>query len=191
VDPLLFEIAGSKTRMAFREDGKGKITHLFFDAQQMPFSYEKLDWYEGLTVYWTSFGFFVIVFLSAGIVWPLIHRIRSGRENSSAESRGSRYARLLASVISGLNMVFIIGFAISYGLLNDSFVYGVPPVITDFLVIPLINVVLTVGLVVFSILVWKQGYWHIRLRLYYSLITLTSVGFFFFLNYWYLLGFRF
>ena len=44
---------------------------------------------------------------------------------------------------------------------------------------------------VYTVLAWKDSYWGITGRLYYTLVTIASVAFVWFLNYWNLLGWRY
>jgi hypothetical protein len=48
-----------------------------------------------------------------------------------------------------------------------------------------------IGLVIFTIMVWKNQSWSLAGKLYYSLITISCISFMLFLNYWNLLGFRY
>jgi uncharacterized membrane protein YuzA (DUF378 family) len=57
-------------------------------------------------------------------------------------------------------------------------------------VIPLLTAVLTIGLLVFTLLAWKEGYWSTMGRVHYTLITLAALAFTWFMNYWNLLGWR-
>jgi hypothetical protein len=41
------------------------------------------------------------------------------------------------------------------------------------------------------VLVWKDSYWNIAWRVYYTLVTVAAVAFIWFLNFWNLLGWRF
>jgi CubicO group peptidase (beta-lactamase class C family) len=191
IGPLLFQVTKSETRLAFREDSEGNITHLFFDAQQMPVSLEKLAWYDTPTFLWISSGFILFVFLSAYAFWPIMHRIRRRRKQSAESNRSARRARILAILTVTLNLIFILGFTPSMFLLEDELVYGVPLVITALLIIPIITSVLTVGLPVFSVLAWKHKYWSFVERLHYSLIAFTCMGFILWLHHWNLLGFRY
>lgn len=54
-----------------------------------------------------------------------------------------------------------------------------------------LSAVLTIGVLIFAFLAWKNKYWSICGRVHYSLIGLASRVFIWFLNYWNLLGFRF
>jgi hypothetical protein len=51
--------------------------------------------------------------------------------------------------------------------------------------------VLTVGALVSTVLAWKNGYWGIAGRAYYSLVTIAAVAFVWFLTYWNWLGWRY
>ena len=53
------------------------------------------------------------------------------------------------------------------------------------------SAVLTVGALVYTVLAWKNSYWGIAARAYYTLVTVAAVAFVWFLNYWNLLGWRF
>ena len=48
--------------------------------------------------------------------------------------------------------------------------------------------VLTAGALVYAVLAWKNRYWGIASRAYYTLVTIAAVAFVWFLNYWNLLG---
>jgi len=97
----------------------------------------------------------------------------------------------VAALIIILNLVFLIGFALAIFLIGEELVYGVSPSVIALLVIPIVTTILTVGLLIFALIAWTNKHWSIAGRLYYSLITLTCIGFIFFLNYWNLLGFRY
>lgn len=55
----------------------------------------------------------------------------------------------------------------------------------------LAGTVLTLGLLIFTVLAWKNNYWSFWKRSHYSLITLGALVFIPFLTYWNLLGFQF
>jgi hypothetical protein len=67
-----------------------------------------------------------------------------------------------------------------------------PPLITKIaLGLGVLAAVLTVGALVYTALAWKDGYWGVAFRIYYTLVTVAAVAFVWFLNYWNLLGWRF
>ena len=135
--------------------------------------------------------FFVVIFLLPSIVWPAVYFIRRLRRKASEAARLAGSARLLAGLIGVLNLVFIIGVALTLQIKAYEFVYGVPPFFIALLCIPLATTILTVALIVLTVLAWKNVYGSVMRRAYYSFITLAALGFIGFLNYWNLLGFRF
>jgi hypothetical protein len=54
-----------------------------------------------------------------------------------------------------------------------------------------LSAALTVGALVYAVLAWKNSYWGIAARAYYTLVTVAAVAFVWFLNYWNMLGWRF
>jgi hypothetical protein len=52
--------------------------------------------------------------------------------------------------------------------------------------IPVVTVLLTLGMVAFTILAWKEGYWRLGGRLFYTLVTLMGLVFIWIINYWHL-----
>lgn len=191
VEPLLFQRIDGEGFMSLREDDKARITHLFLDLLGSPIGLEKLTWYETNSFHIGLIGFILLVFLSVCVVWPVGHLIRRRRKLPAEGRRTARFARLLAALTIALNLIFIIGFAVSMYRIGEDLIYGMSPVVIALLVIPIVITILTIGLVIFTVLGWKNKYWSLLGRLYYSLITLACIGFIFFLNYWNLLGFRY
>ena len=65
-----------------------------------------------------------------------------------------------------------------------------PLIIYIVLGLGVLSAVLTAGALVYMALAWKNRYWGIAGRVYYSLVTIAAVAFVWFLNYWNLLGWR-
>ena len=192
VEPLLFQYAEDNTpRMAFREDGKGNITHLFLDLQQIPIAYERVAWYDRPTFTWSSLGLISLVFLSSFAVWPILYRIRSKRKEAGDGKQSYRLPRILAISTVALNSVFTIGWTLVMFLFIDELIYGVPPLIVALLVVPIVTTILTVALLLFTLLAWRHKYWSFVERLHYSLVAVTCAAFVVWLHHWNLLGFHF
>jgi len=192
VEPGLFQMHQSSTRLTFREDEKGNVKYLFFDDQQMPISYEKLKWYENYLRFpriW--FGFFSVCFLWIGIIRPILIRFWAKIDPSIETSTLIRITKLSALVISIIYLIFILGFAPAYIVNEEQLAFGVPVVISALLFLPIINLVLTAIFVILIIITWKNIYWNFKKRLCYSAITLFFIGFVFYINYWNLLGFHY
>jgi hypothetical protein len=68
---------------------------------------------------------------------------------------------------------------------------GPPLIIKIALGMGVLAAMLVVGALVYTVLAWKNGYWGIAFRSYYTLVTTAGVAFTWFLNYWNLLGWRY
>jgi len=188
IEPLLFQWDDSDGYVAFQEDNNGDINYMLIGT----FAYEKIPWYETVLFQQIIIGIFILIFLSGGIIWPLYHLIRRLRKKSSNASKPIRYAPIFASLISVLNLIFLIALGIILLTMDRwEFVCGVPLRIITLLFIPLLTTALTIVLLIFAVLAWKNKYWGLLERTYYSLITLTCIGFIPFLLYWNLLGFKY
>jgi hypothetical protein len=134
-------------------------------------------------------GVSMVIFLSA-IAWPIGALQNRVKGKKKAGELRSRQAHWVAGGMSALYLLFLIGMVI---VLSDtqSIMYGVPPLLPFVLVLPLLAVVLTIGALGFTVLVWRNRYWGGIGRVHYTLVTLMSLPFIWFLNYWNLLGFRF
>ena len=206
---LLFTIAGSEWRfvevaplyfrqvdgpdgpfsIVFREDDRGRITHMFTDLTPM-FAFAKLNWYETPAFNIALALGCVLIFLSM-IPVVLIRFIRNRRPSGDRKPapRGARVAYWIIVGICILNLLFVIG-TVLWGnqpnvLLGTSMIYKIV------LGVGVLGAVLTVGSLVYSVLAWKKSYWGIAARVHYTLVTLAAVAFVWFLNYWNLLGWRF
>ena len=95
----------------------------------------------------------------------------------------------LAGVLCALNVLFLIVLGLIVGNQAD-LAFGVTPLLTTLFALALVSAVLTVGVVVFAILVWWWRFWSAGWRVHYSLVALAALAFAWELLYWNLLGFR-
>lgn len=191
LEPFLFQLPNSKTRLLFKQNNEGKVTNLFIDSQQMPVSYERAEWYDTEMFIWIPYGFFSFVFLSSCVIWLFMYYIQRKRKPLVENCRPARQVRMLLIFTVVLNFIFIASLAPSVYLFKDDFQFGMPIIIKILLVIPIVTTILTIGLSAFSLSVWKNKYWNLKARLHYSLITLTCIGFILWLYHWNWLGFQY
>jgi hypothetical protein len=192
VEPLHFRQVDGPFAIAFREDDQGRITHMVTDLTPQ-FAFERVDWYE-------TFGFHRALLLGCVLLFlctiPVVairfirdRRLRGDRE---ASPRGARAAHWFILGICVLNLLFLVGIV----------VWVIPPIMTLLvqglsltakivLGLGVLSAALTVGALVYTVLAWKNGYWGIAFRAYYTLVTIAGVAFVWFLNYWNWLGWRF
>jgi hypothetical protein len=131
----------------------------------------------------------VLVFLSM-IPVALVRAIRNRRLGGERKPspRGARVAGWIILGICILNLLFVVG---SFLWNNPRPSFGVSLIFQIVLGLGVLSAVLTVGALVSTVLAWKNSYWGIVARVYYTLVTIAAVAFVWFLNYWNLLGWRF
>jgi CubicO group peptidase (beta-lactamase class C family) len=184
-EPLYFRQVDGPFHFAFREDDQGRITYLFTDFTPM-FGFEKLRWYETLSFNMPVLLVSLLLFLSMLPV-ALIRAIRNRRTRSDHHpAHGARVAYWLIIGISVLNLLFVVGNV----LWGEQIVFGITLIYRVVLGLGVLSAALTVGALVYAALAWKDGYWGVIFRCYYTLVTVAAVAFVWFLNYWNLLGWR-
>jgi len=188
VEPLYFRQADGQFSIVFREDDRGRITYVFTNVTPM-FAFEKLNWYETPGFHMALALGCVLIFLSmipVGLIRFIRNRRPSGDRNPAP--RGTRMAQSIILGISVLNLLFLVG-TMKWG--NPFPLFGVSMIYKIVLGLGILSAVLTVGALVYTALAWKNSYWGIAARAYYTLVTSAAVAFVWFLNYWNLLGWRF
>ncbi|HEY9603327.1 MAG TPA: serine hydrolase domain-containing protein [Allocoleopsis sp.] len=190
VEPLFFRTLYSDTSMTFRQDERGRTTYMFLGDSAFG-ALEKLAWYETKDFQLKLVVFCTLVFFSTCVVRSIGWLIRRTCKPSVKTLKMPRLAQFLAVLVSALNLIFLIGLGLV--LLKTDFwelFFGLPPAAIVLLLIPPLTTGLTLGLLVFTVLAWKNQYWSAMKRVHYSFITLAALGFVSFLSYWNLLGFQ-
>jgi CubicO group peptidase (beta-lactamase class C family) len=188
VEPLYFRQVDTPFGVAFREADQGHITHLFTDLTPM-LAFEKLKWYATPAFNMALLLACVLVFLSM-ISVELIRLIRNRRLSGDPQPapRGARVARWIILGICVLNLLFVVG---TYLWGDPTPRFGVSMTYKIVLGLGVLAAVLTVGALVYTVLAWRNSFWGIAARAYYTLVTVAAVAFVWFLNYWNLLGWRY
>jgi CubicO group peptidase (beta-lactamase class C family) len=188
VEPLYFRMVDADASIAFREDDRGRITHLFTDLTPM-YTFEKLAWYETAGFNMALLAGCLLIFLSmiaAASIGAIRNRRRGG--DPQAEPRGAHAAQRILLGICSLNLLFLIG---SFLWGNWKPMYGVSTPFQIVLGLGVLSAALTIGALVYTVLAWKNHYWSSAFRAYYTLVTVAAVAYVWFLNYWNLLGWRY
>jgi len=191
MEPLYFRQVDGPFHMVFREDDRGKITHMFFDIY--PFNaFVKLDWYETLGFHMVLALGCILMFLSM-IPVGLIRFIRNRRPSGDRKpvTRGAAVAYWINLGISLLSLLFLIGTALGVLEIMQNILLDPPLILKIALGLGVLVALLTVGALVYTVLAWKNSYWGTAFRAYYTLVTISAVAFVWFLNQWNLLGWRY
>ncbi|MBV6392474.1 MAG: D-aminopeptidase [Anaerolineales bacterium] len=181
--PLYFRQADGSFHMAFGADEQGRIVYLFTDYTPM-MAFEKLAWYETLGFNLPLLMISLLLFLSMLVV-TLIRFFRDRR--LVANQKPGRGASALIAWISALNLLFIVGNM----LWGEQIVFGIPFAYKLTLGLGVLSALLTAVAVVYAALAWKDRYWSVAFRAYYTLVTVAAVAFVWFLSQWNLLGWRY
>ena len=190
VKPLTFrEEYGLKT-LAFREDKRGRITHMFIG--DLPFiAYERTriedspKLHLGITIITT------LLFLITVVFWPVATFIRWRHGvKLDPKTRIPRFAYLITWGASPLFIVGVISLAVVF---RDPYkvTFGIPIELKVILVLPLLAVVMTVGTLIYTLVIWKSGKGSIGGRIYYSAVMIALIVALWQLNHWKLLGFHY
>lgn len=191
VEPLVFHEVGGQDMVIFEEDDQGRISQAFIHSVPR-MTIEKLAWYESPGLHMPLLLVSALIFLSMVIV-AVVSIIRNLRRDSETEprSRSANTARWLAAGASLLFLLFTAGVFYLMGTIQwYSRFFGTPPFLIALLLLPVLGAVLTIGVLVFTILAWKDKYWGIGGRLHYTLVTVTAVAFIWSMNTLNLLGWR-
>ncbi len=191
VEPLYFRQVDGPFGVVFREDDRGRITHMFVDVAPQ-YAYEKLNWYETSRFNLALLLSSLLVFLSM-IPVALVRAIRNRRLSGDRKlaPRGARMANWTIVGISVLNLLVVAGVAQMW-FLNLGFPrFGLSLFDRIVLGLGVLSALLTVGALIYAVLAWKDRYWGIVFRIYYTLVTVAAVAFVWFLNFWNLLGWRY
>jgi hypothetical protein len=187
-EPLFFQRIDGDGYLAFGRDDGDRIAYLF-SGQKYHGAYRKIAWYETPGLHFALLIVSAFLFLVTLILCPVKVWLKHQR-GAAAFPALSRVARWLAGTICALHLVFIAGITVVMGNFVEV-IYGVPSLLRVVLVLPLLAAVLTIGQLVFAEQAWRDKWWSLWGRAYYTLLTAIILVFTWWLNYWNLLGFRY
>jgi CubicO group peptidase (beta-lactamase class C family) len=172
--PGVYEELGGNDVLVFRVDEDGRATHMFSGAVG-PATYERVPWYESMTVVRGVVGTGVVAFVSVLLLWitaPLWRRFRDHEPPGDRE----RAVRALLGVVSLLWLVVLVIFLLAWVEFNAEAASPSLALQTGKL-IRYVALVGTVAVVVAAGFAWRDRYWTRPLRLHYSIVTLLAILF--------------
>jgi CubicO group peptidase (beta-lactamase class C family) len=172
--PGVYEEVGGDELLVFRFDEAGRATHLFFGGFG-PSTYERVPWYERLTVTAGVLFAGTLAFLSVLLLWvgtPVWRQLRGrGRELPTDRERAARWLLGLSSL---LWLAVVLIFALAW-VNFDAEVASPSLALQVGKGLRYVALAGTVGAVVASAVAWREDYWNTALRAHYSAATLLAV----------------
>ena len=190
IEPLTFREEFGSDRIVFTDNDSGDITHLLL-ADLPIIAFDKDGPIDGpalhLTILLASIGLFLLTIF----MWPstAILRWRYGVLLSS-NHEFPFLARLVTWMSSLIFVAFIVGLASAMQDPND-LVFGVSQEIDLLLYLPMAAAVFVLAAMFYTYYIWRNREGRIYSRVFYTLLTLTSITFLCQLFYWNLLGHRY
>jgi CubicO group peptidase (beta-lactamase class C family) len=195
VEPMLFR-SEDNFYFAFGEDERGNITRLQMSGSVVdPIGFERLKWYESGTLHaiLAATGFFVFLsFCLITLVGFILHFFRKAKHSEPLMSREPRLAWRMAFLVSSLVILSPVLGLVWYHIGDPELrPYKVASALYVSLGVLQLATLLGLTLPIFAFKTWKQGYWFLVRRIYFSVVALAGLLMIPFFYYWNLLGFRF
>ncbi|MGQ0650576.1 MAG: serine hydrolase domain-containing protein [Gemmatimonadaceae bacterium] len=189
VDSLLFRDVASQDLVAFKADAEGKITHGYLSLLPMG-TLEKASGLGAPSLHLAVLGLgvamFGCIFIAALVGLFRKRSVRPGPEDSLVK-RG----RLLLLVAALLVVAFVIVTAVLAGDMEKMLMHGELGAVKAALVLPVLAAIATLGTVVVLVFQWMRNAGTRGTRLRQSLAVVIALLFFWSLNTWNLLGWKF
>jgi hypothetical protein len=189
VDSLLFRDEVSHDLVAFKQDDQGRITHAFLSMAPM-MAAEHLTGASAPGFHLVILGLGIVVLI--GVIGAAIVRYFGSRSNARppADALVTRGRRLMLVVA-----VLVVGFLASVaGLASDPVKHILGNEIGSLrasLTLPVLALLLTLGAAGVAVMQWLRGAGSLAHRVRHTLAVVVSLAFFWSLNTWNLLGWKF
>jgi CubicO group peptidase (beta-lactamase class C family) len=184
VEPLLFQQVGGWHTLAFKENDRGQVTHMFFG--QLPF----MPTYR---VVWFEQKMFTVLLLAVAGLLCLTTLISAfyHRKTSADAAHGSRWAIRAAVTASALTLIFVVSLIAVVAAHQDDLIYELPRSLTVVLVLPHLTSLLAVALALLALLSWTGRWWGLVRRIHFSLFAVAMLALTWFYVHWNILGFKY
>ncbi|MBE1556605.1 serine hydrolase domain-containing protein [Sporosarcina limicola] len=185
IEENLFQQVGGPNQMAFRTNESGEPTEMMLDfLPGLPLERTQLI---DQSKFWLSLlGISFVLFISVLIGYAF--RVRSVNKMEKPKKR----AVWLLVVTAGWALITCV-LTITEVMNMDTLerLSHISNSVKIFLIMPIIFVGLTIALLLCTFQVWKNKYWTVFKRVYYTLIVLGAVALSLFFYHWNLLGWQF
>lgn len=149
---------------------------------------------------WVQIGILVLLVLLSSlgaVVWPILRLAHLWRRRLEQPSIWVRLAAILGFLVSGWNLLFVIGlvaviFIAFLDFENVALVFfGLPQWGAPLMLMPWVSIVSIIPLAILNVPIWRQPFWGWTGRVFYLVLLATAVGFGAWLVQWAMLGWPF
>ncbi len=186
--PLTFREENGLGTLVFREDDKGRITHMFMGDRPY-IAFERIGYKDSIILHAVLATTAILLFFTTALAWPFAALIR--RRHNVKLNRRTCIPRLAYVVAWCASFLFIASAAILAVGLRDpnAIVFGIPIWIKIIILLTMVSTLTTTGALIYTVLIWKSGKGSVWGRVYYTAVVLALICTLWQLNHWKLLGF--
>ncbi|HKG95682.1 MAG TPA: hypothetical protein VKA84_27480, partial [Gemmatimonadaceae bacterium] len=192
VGPLRFERGADGHYLAFREDERGHVSHLFLDIAGDHFAFERVPWTRTPGVQLTLFALPMAVLLSFPVARSAAGAARRLRRAAPAAPHGRRAdgPPAIAAHAAALAAAAFTGGTLAVLANARELAYGPTPLLRVVLAVPIALAALSALLVYFAAAAWGRRQWSLPSRLYYTTVAAAAAALVAWLQAYDLLGYH-
>ncbi|MBP1991091.1 serine hydrolase domain-containing protein [Paenibacillus eucommiae] len=185
IEPNLFQQVGGPHQLGFRTNASGEITQMGFDFMpDLPLERAKLM--DQTKLWFPLLGAAVVLFISVLIGFAI--RIRTVNKMDGPQKRAVWLSVATAGWVL-LTCILTVTLLMNMDTLER--LSSTSTSVNIYLIMPIIFLGLTVALLVSAIMAWKDKYWTVFMRVYYTLVVLAAIALSLFFYHWNLIGWQF
>ncbi len=173
----------TQTRLSFRRDAEGTVTHAFFSTNPTA-ALDRLSWHQEPSLHGKLFGFVGIVALLAivGYAFRVFRRAR--------DEKRLPFGHVLAAwIMSALGLYYLVGLYQALAGSYDEFAFGIPGHVARLLTLGSATALLAVVVFILSAIQWIGGKGGVLARVRYSVVALSGLTLLWLLWFWNALGY--
>lgn len=157
----------------------------------LPFVFLKMPWYRALPLHMLILISGAILFLVTIIVW-IVSFFKSLKQREKRPLL-ARISRLSAGLFGFFYLNFLVNFGSVFADTHPAFgvprvFFGMPANSDQLFFIPILMAIMGLTTLVFAVINWIKGFWTVKSRLFYSLLTVFALAILWSFYFWNLLG---
>jgi hypothetical protein len=160
-------------------------------APALPFVFLKMPWYRALPLHMLILIGGAILFLVTIIVW--IISFFKGLKQREKRLLLARLSRLSAGLFGFFYLNFLVNFGSVFTDTDPAFgvprvFFGMPANSDQLFSLPILMAIVGLASLVFAVINWIKGFWTVKSRLFYTLLSVVALAILWSFYFWNLLG---